>query len=184
MKYLLLILMFFTLPLHAEPSWVWSHEGGSKINQKDLKYTIDEVIDTLPVDDAFKILIYETLVVETRAGAFPYDAAAKNWRNYGIAQIRADTAEWLMDYLYKTNRDFFSEVYKYYDAEQSMEQNLYSNVPFSIAVCAMLYNHRIKTDSLDTVRDRAIAWKKYYNTPRGVGTVNGYVSRIHEFNRS
>lgn len=162
-----------------EPSIVWYHDGGKSINEKDFHYTIDEVLNTLPAGkiDGMRDLVYETFIVETRCGAVSYGYAA-TVNNFGIAQIRPDTAEWLMDLLYKRDRNRFSEVYKYYDPETSLSHNLLVNVPFSIAICAELYAYRLRDRSIKTLQARANAWKELYNTKHGAGTPAIYVNRV------
>ena len=159
---------------------IWYHEGGSELDAGELDKTIRVVLDTLPAGkiSGMTSLISETLFVETRSGAFSYTKAAETWQNYGIAQIRADTARWFMDVLYKRDKRRFSEVYKYYDPESTLEHNLLVNVPFSIALCAELYAWRLKGAPIDTLHQRASAWKRYYNTSKGLGTVEGYKKRV------
>lgn len=175
---LLLASIFFCLPAKAEI--VWYHEGGEYIDPAKLDHTIEFALSSTPGGNipGMKELVFETLVVETRAGSFGYTAAAGNWQNYGIAQIRADTARWLLEMLFKRDRAAFSGVYQYYDPESSLEHNLLTNVPFSIALCAELYAWRLKGRPIGTLHQRAIAWKTYYNTYKGVGTVEGYMKRV------
>lgn len=180
---LLLLTSIFSCSLsHADEfeDILWYHYGGEKIDPRALDTTITEVLKTLPNGNITGMhdLVFETLVVETRAGSFSYKAAAENWQNYGIAQIRADTAEWFLGMLFERDRARFSEIYKYYDPEQTIEHNLMVNVPFSIALCAELYAWRLKGKPIDTLHKRAIAWKTYYNTSKGAGTVEGYKKRV------
>lgn len=186
---MLMTLKNFVFSLLLMPSFcfaadglLWWHYGGTEVDQQQLDATIDEVLGTLPNGNiaGMRELVYETLVVETRCGAASYQYAAENWRNYGIAQIRADTATWFLEMLFKRDRDRFSEIYKYYDPESTMERNLLVNVPFSIALCAELYAWRLKGQPIATKMQRAIAWKKHYNTPKGVGSVQGYLRRVQK----
>lgn len=182
-----LIISFITvlmcMPAHADSDFLlWYHDGGKTINHKDLSVTIDNVLKEMPAGDikGMRELIGETLAIETRCGMHSYTAAAENWRNYGIAQIRADTAHWLMDMLYRRDKARFSAVYQWYDPEVPMEANLLGNIPFSIAICAELYAWRLKGRPIENVTQRAIAWKKYYNTSKGIGTIEGYLARSKE----
>lgn len=180
---LLLLTSVFSTPLVQANEFediLWYHYGGEPIGPEVLDNTITEVLKTLPNGSITGMhdLVLETLVVETRAGSFSYDAAAKNWQNYGIAQIRADTAMWFLGMLFERDKVRFGSIYKYYDPEQTMEHNLLVNVPFSIALCAELYAWRLKGKPIDTLHKRAIAWKQYYNTSKGVGTVEGYMKRV------
>lgn len=179
---LLLIAIIFCSPAKAD-DLLWYHDGGKDVDQALLMRTIDWVLSETPCGSipGMRDLVFETLVVETRAGSFGYTAAAENWQNYGIAQIRADTARWLLEMLFKRDRAAFSGVYQYYDPESSLEHNLLTNVPFSIALCAELYAWRLKGRPIGTLRQRAIAWKKYYNTYKGAGSVEGYVKRVQSW---
>ena len=179
MKKLIIFLTLFLSNISTAETLLWYHDGGKTIDHPQLIETIENVLKTLPAGKIRNMdkLVHETLMVETTCGSHDYTYASVNWKNYGIAQIRADTAMWLLDTLFRTDRARFSEVYKYYDPETSMEHNLMCNVPFSIAICAELYHHRLKGHPLNTLHERASAWKRYYNTYKGAGTVNYYIAK-------
>ena len=77
-------------------SLIWYHSGGKPIDHQRLTETIENVLGSLPAGKipGMQNLVRETLAIESHSGTYSYEKAAKNWRNYGIAQIRIDTAEW------------------------------------------------------------------------------------------
>ena len=163
---------------------VWTHSGGSYVDELELYQTVHAVIwnqPNLPHTDEMVNLVYETLMVESNLGQVSYDYAAKNWRNYGMAQIREDTAEYLIGWLHKTREDAAAALLQYYDKNLSLRDNLLVNVPFSIAVAAQYYRHRIPDiqANISTPVDRAKVWKSVYNGP-GAGTVNVYLNRVKQ----
>lgn len=115
---------------------IWTHEGGSYVDELELYQTVHAVIwnqPNLPHTDEMVNLVYETLMVESNLGQVSYDYAARNWRNYGMAQIREDAAEYLIGWLHKVRRDAAFTLLQYYDTNLSLKDNLLTNVPFSIA---------------------------------------------------
>src|SRR5574344_114715 len=71
-------------------------------------YTIvDETIQEFDIDIHHRNnlnLIFETLIAETKAGQFSYAKAAKNYKNYGIAQMRLNNAEFLKSYIKRVSK--------------------------------------------------------------------------------
>ena len=163
---------------------IWTHEGGSYVDELELYQTVHAVIwnqPNLPHTDEMVNLVYETLMVESNLGQVSYDYAARNWHNYGMAQIREDTAEYLIVWLHKVRRDAAFTLLQYYDTNLSLKDNLLTNVPFSIAVASQYYWHRIPDiqANITTPEDRAKVWKSVYNGP-GAGTVNIYLNRVKQ----
>ena len=162
------------------------HEGGSYLDGLQMRQTVYAVVNSMPnvphINEVYD-LIYETAVVETNLGSVPYTYAAENWNNFGIAQIRHDTAEYLLSWLKKVRPDAYNSVMTYYILDMSLEDNLLVNVPFSLAIAAQYYWHRVKDLEVNirTLEDRAKVWKSFYNSPSGVGTVNGYINRVKKF---
>lgn len=163
---------------------IWTHDGGSYVDELELYQTVHAVIwnqPNLPHTDEMVDLVYETLMVETNLGQVSYDHAAEMWHNYGIAQIREDTAAYLLGWLQKTRPDAYVAMVQYRDDSRSLAGNLLTNVPFSIAVAAQYYWHRIPDiqANISTPLDRAKVWKSVYNCT-GVGTVNIYLNRVKQ----
>lgn len=161
---------------------ILKHKGGSKLNDLDMMQTIYSVVSKMPnIPHTTEVidLIYETIIVETNVGGASYTYAAKNWHNYGIAQIREDTAEYLLQWLGDIRPEAKTAVMSYYDKKLSLKDNLLVNVPFSVAVAAQYYWHRVGDlqANILTLEDRAKVWKAFYNGP-GAGTVNVYINRV------
>lgn len=175
--------MVYSSELDLEPV-IQKHSGGSALSDIQLLADITAIVDDLPnVPHTREVvdLVYETIVVETNLGRVPYTYAAEKWHNYGLCQFREDTASYLLSWLDKVRPDAKAAVMKYYDDELSFKDNLLTNVPFSIAMTAQYYWHRLDDlqANIATVEDRAKVWKSFYNGP-GAGTVNVYLDRVEE----
>ncbi len=157
------------------------HEGGSDLERDKLLATAEHVISSMsniPYDENVVYLVMETFMVETHMGSYGYAKSAKV-NNFGIGQIRPDTARDTLDWLSMLRRDVYEDVMAYYDDSMSLEDNLLVNVPFSIAMCTQIYWRKVPdlgANSSDLVR-RAMAWKSAYNSPLGAGTVNVYLAK-------
>ena len=161
------------------------HKGGEQLNYNKLKNTVIYVINKLPNLDASKNrltdLVLETFIVETHLGKSNYTESAKR-NNFGIAQIRADTAEDVLKILRKDKKTY-NELMSFYNFNMSLRDNLLYNVKFSIAMCSEYYYLRNSNlyNEIHTLRHRAKQWKKNYNTYKGAGSVQIYVDRVEKF---
>lgn len=161
------------------------HKGGEQLNYNKLKNTVIYVINKLPNLDASKNrltdLVLETFIVETHLGKSNYAESAKR-NNFGIAQIRADTAEDVLKILRKDKKTY-NELMSFYNFNMSLRDNLLYNVKFSIAMCSEYYYLRNSNlyNEIHTLRHRAKQWKKNYNTYKGAGSVQIYVDRVEKF---
>ena len=161
------------------------HKGGEQLNYNKLKNTVIYVINKLPNLDASKNrltdLVLETFIVETHLGKSNYAESAKR-NNFGIAQIRADTAEDVLKILRKDKKTY-NELMSFYNFNISLRDNLLYNVKFSIAMCSEYYYLRNSNlyNEIHTLRHRAKQWKKNYNTYKGAGSVQIYVDRVEKF---
>ena len=165
---------------------ICTHKGGSKVNYNHLQETVTAVLAPFKIvkeSRDLEKLVYETMIVETRLGESHYGYASKNYRNYGIAQIRVETAKDLKEYLKRVSSEDYNRLISLYDQSKSEKENLLYNVPYSIAVCGLYYICRDANifQKIYTVADRAKAWKKYYNTYKGAGTPEVYLKRVKEF---
>lgn len=168
------------------PIHIWSHSGGKRLDTKRLITTIDAVLQRMPnvkSSKKFTALILETFLVETDLGLADFEKAANRQRNYGIAQFTMGTAKDILQYLKKTRKDVYDVVMSMYNDKLSLRDNLVHNTPFSIALCAQLYLRCIPDihPNIHTVRQRATAWKVYYNSIYGQGTIENYVTKVNYF---
>ena len=161
------------------------HKGGKQLNYSRLKNTVIYVINKLPNLNVSKNrltdLVLETFIVETHLGKSNYAESAKR-NNFGIAQIRADTAEDVLKILRKDKKTY-NELMSFYNFNMSLRDNLLYNVKFSIAMCSEYYYLRNSNlyNEIHTLRHRAKQWKKNYNTYKGAGSVQIYVDRVEKF---
>lgn len=149
---------------------------------------IDETIREFEIDIHHRNnsnLIFETLIVETNAGQFSYAKAAKNYKNYGIAQMRLDNAEFLKRYIKNKSKHDYAILMHLRNNSKSEEWNLMHNVRYSVALCLIHYYQRDKNISKKAhcLGRRAKIWKKHYNTIKGKGTPEKYISRVQNFNK-
>lgn len=161
------------------------HVGGSMLDLDDLRTTIQFVISRMPnieYNENYVELTLETSYIETRAGGHSYDKSAKR-NNFGLLQIRHDTAEDTLRWLRLIERgDVVEAVMQFYDEDKTLEENLLTNVPFSIAMAIQIYWRKVP-DLYSNTRDllsRAIIWKSAYNTYLGEGTIAAYQERYVE----
>ena len=148
---------------------ILKHNGGSQLKHSEVKQTVQTVL--------------ETMIVETLVGKSKYDYSSTNYRNYGIAQIRTETAKDVLDWLQRKDPNTYTKVVSLMNPKVSLKQNLLCNVPFSIAICAEYYFRRNANLHLDiqTVESRAKQWKKNYNTYKGLGTEEIYCQRVQNY---
>ena len=171
---------------YRKPIRIWTHSGGKRLNTNHLTTTIEAVLQRMPnvkSSKKFTALILETFLVETDLGLADFEKAANRQRNYGIAQFTMGTAKDTLQYLKKTRSDVYEVVMDMYDRRLSLRDNLMYNTPFSIALCAQLYLRCIPDihPNIHTVRQRATAWKVYYNSIYGQGTIQNYITKVNYY---
>lgn len=177
--------------LYVEPDMgeirITTHRGKRYLNYSETRDTVVAVLSSLnniPTTDDMVNLIIETFITETHFGKADFTSAAKRYANYGLGQLRLDTAKETLQWLIWINRrDVYDTIMSYYDESLSMEDNLMYNVPFSIAMTAEVYWRKLPdlASNIKTKIARAIVWKSVYNTQYGLGTVNKYLQRVDEF---
>lgn len=158
------------------------------LNGNKLYTVIDETIREFEINIHHRNnsnLIFETLIAETKAGQFSYAKAAKNYKNYGIAQMRLDNAEFLKRYIKNKSKHDYAILMHLRNNSKSEEWNLMHNVRYSVALCLIHYYQRDKNISKKAhcLEQRAKIWKKHYNTIKGKGTPEKYISRVQNFNK-
>lgn len=167
---------------------ILKHSGGRQLKHSEVKETVTNVLENLDNlnhinQSNLRDLVLETMIVETLVGKSKYDYSSTNYRNYGIAQIRTETAKDVLDWLQRKDPNTYTKVVSLMNSKVSLKQNLLSNVPFSIAICAEYYLRRNSNLHLDirTLEARAHQWKKNYNTYKGLGTVQIYCQRVQDY---
>ena len=167
---------------------ILKHSGGRQLKHSEVKETVTNVLENLDNlnhinQTNLRDLVLETMIVETLVGKSKYDYSSTNYRNYGIAQIRTETAKDVLEWLQRKDPNTYTKVVSLMNSKVSLKQNLLYNVPFSIAICAEYYLRRNSNLHLDirTLEARAQQWKKNYNTYKGLGTVQIYCQRVHDY---
>ena len=162
------------------------HPGGEYLDPKLLLELVKSTIKDFDINLNHKnntVLIYETLITETLGGQYPYDYAHDNYKNYGIAQFRLETAYFLRAFIKRVSKHDYNLLMSLRVKDKSEKWNLMYNVKYSIALCFIYYFHRDKhiAEKAKYLEYRAKLWKTHYNTYKGKGTSENYVERVQEY---
>ena len=162
------------------------HPGGEYLDPKLLLELVKSTIKDFDINLNHKnntVLIYETLITETLGGQYPYDYAHDNYKNYGIAQFRLETAYFLRAFIKRISKHDYNLLMSLRVKDKSEKWNLMYNVKYSIALCLIYYFHRDKhiAEKAKYLEYRAKLWKTHYNTYKGKGTSENYVERVQEY---
>lgn len=158
-------------------------KGGKRIAVADMRRLVKNVCIQLPhvkTNENVISLIVETAIAESSGGYYIDEKTG----DLGILQIRASTANDLLNWLDYQHKDIRTAILKLKNARWSMEDNLRYNVPFSIAVSITEYWRKAGpsySQHIDTVEQRAVMWTSVYNTSKGKGTVNKYKTRVDKY---
>lgn len=164
----------------------WTHHGGKTLNHDEFRELVIAIIRQMPnvrVTKDLVDLIVETAIVETRLGGSTYKYAAQRG-NYGLMQFCKGPAKDVLARLEKESQATYDLIMnKWYKKELSLEQNLLTNVPFSVALSVQYYLQRGNNlhKNITTVHQRARMWKRFYNSPAGAGTPEKYVAQVQNF---
>ena len=162
------------------------HKGGEYLDPKLLLELVKSTIKDFDINlnhENNTVLIYETLITETLGGQYPYNHARDNYKNYGIAQFRLETAYFLKAFIKRISEHDYNLLLSLRVKDKSEKWNLMYNVKYSIALCLIYYFHRDKNiaSKAKYLEYRAKLWKTHYNTYKGKGTSENYVSRVQEY---
>ena len=162
------------------------HKGGEYLDPNLLLELVKSTIKDFEINlnhENNTVLIYETLITETLGGQYPYDYAHKNYRNYGIAQFRLQTAYFLKAFIKRISEHDYNLLLSLRVKDKSEKWNLMYNVRYSIALCLIYYFQRDKNiaSKAKYLEHRAKLWKTHYNTTKGKGTSENYVARVQEY---
>lgn len=162
---------------------VW--KGGSVVNTKKFKQTIEHVLHTLPhikVDKRIVVLLMETAAIESNCGYYMTQRGGGEAR--GIFQMNISTYDDTLDWLKKYKTKAYVAVTKFYRKKNSKEWNYRYNIPFQIAMAASYYWRYIGSDlndHLGTVVERAMMYKLVWNTKHGATTPAKYLNDIDTY---
>lgn len=162
------------------------HKGGEYLDPNILFDLVKNTIKNFDINlnnEANTILIYETLITETLGGQYPYSYACYNYKNYGIAQFRVETANFLKGFIKRVSKHDYNLLMSLRVNDKSEKWNLMYNVKYSIALCLIYYFHRDRNiaSKAKYLESRAQLWKTHYNTYKGKGTSENYVERVQKY---
>ena len=162
------------------------HRGGEYLDPNLLFDLVKNTIKNFDINlnnEANTILIYETLITETLGGQFPYDYAHDNYKNYGIAQFRVETSNFLKGFIKRVSKHDYNLLMSLRVNDKSEKWNLMYNVKYSIALCLIYYFQRDRNiaSKAKYLESRAQLWKTHYNTNYGLGTPENYVKRVQKY---
>lgn len=143
-----------------------------------LHRTIEAVLPQLPhvrTTPNLVQFVMEIFMAETCLGQYTTGSG-----QYGLAQFRSRSATHLLNWTKTIHPDVYESLMSFYNNELSLKDNLISNIPFNIAMCATYFWHRVPDyqERITSVEERAILWKTVYNTRSGKGIVSKYLARI------
>ena len=162
------------------------HKGGEYLDPNLLFDLVKNTIKNFEINlnnEANTILIYETLITETLGGQYPYDYASYNYKNYGIAQFRVETANFLKGFIKRVSKHDYNLLMSLRVKDKSEKWNLMYNVKYSIALCLIYYYQRDKNiaEKAKYLEYRAQLWKTHFNTSKGLGDSKHYVERVQKY---
>ena len=162
------------------------HKGGEYLDPNLLFDLVKNTIKNFEINlnnEANTILIYETLITETLGGQYPYDYAHDNYKNYGIAQFRVETAKFLKGFIKRVSKHDYNLLMSLRVNDKSEKWNLMYNVKYSIALCLIYYFQRDRNiaSKAKYLESRAQLWKTHYNTSKGLGEPENYVKRVQKY---
>ena len=162
------------------------HKGGEYLDPNILFDLVKNTIKNFEINlnnETNTILIYETLITETLGGQYPYDYAHDNYKNYGIAQFRVETANFLKGFIKRVSEHDYNLLMSLRVNDKSEKWNLMYNVKYSIALCLIYYFQRDRNiaSKAKYLESRAQLWKTHYNTSKGLGEPENYVKRVQKY---
>ena len=159
------------------------------IGQKELEAVVRETFRRLPhirtTPGAVSLLV-ETAIVESMGGYYliGYKKSGKESGDYGVFQIRINTAKDTLAWLKNDHKDVHESLMSMYNKKQTLKWNITHNVPFSTALAVTYYwrrdPHRL-VHGVSTIECRANFWLDEYNTTYGAGTKEAYIKRVNSF---
>ena len=162
------------------------HKGGEYLDPNILFDLVKNTIKNFEINlnnEANTILIYETLITETLGGQYSYTYARDNYKNYGIAQFRVETANFLKGFIKRVSKHDYNLLMSLRVNDKSEKWNLMYNVKYSIALCLIYYFQRDRNiaSKAKYLESRAQLWKTHYNTSKGLGESKHYVERVQKY---
>lgn len=153
------------------------------MNIKQLKYNI--VIPTLKsiglFSEAAINIIMGTAYQESGGGYYIHQI---NGPALGIYQMEPNTYNEIIDWYRSNNQDILFKVLDLTEYDRiPLPERLMYDIQYATAMCRLYYYH-INTPLPDSNDIESIAkyWKKYYNTKKGKGTVEQFITNYEKYN--
>lgn len=150
------------------------------MNIKQLRDLIFETMEYcgMVISDSAVNLLVGTICQESACGEYLKQIKGPAC---GICQIEPNTAKDIINNYILKRVNLFTAYSRLYNKNLTLEQNLCYNLMFSIFMCRIFYL-RFAEKIPDTLEGQAKYWKKYYNTSKGKGTVEQYITNYRRFN--
>lgn len=175
-KILILALFLLTVPFS-------SHSREARIGAVELSFIIEDVLEALPLQyNPYKIDLHELLLFTSQAESDLYFHTKTRFAS-PIMQIEFSTVDYLNKNVLPKNKELNSirnhsmsflgtmRSFEELDIEHRLKKDIWLEVGYAL----ILYLHRIKDMSeLKHLDGMANAYKRYYNTHSGKGTVETF----------
>lgn len=159
--------------------------GGSYLDKDLLSSTINQVIEDLNITSPEKKGKVLKFLLEIAAIESDLGLIVKQHRGpaRGIFQIIPSTFDFVLKTLKKDHPEIYQTVMTYYAPDKSKDWNRQYNVKLgaalSLTYCYMMTEWKLET-KLDTRKQRAIIYKKKYNTNTHAYLIPRYISRAEK----
>jgi len=165
----------------------WTTWCGKKFIDSKKMYEITKIVlkrmPHIKLNEDVINLVVETCIAESNGGYYIKSLGG----DYGVLQLRIETVNDMLKWLKHNHKDIYIATEQFKNPKLSIKDNLEQNIPYSIALCINEYwrkaGHNF-TDHIGTIKERAIMWKSVYNTRKGLGTVNTYISRNENYEKT
>ena len=145
---------------------------------ESIKDIIDDVLTSLedvgiPNTEEARALVFETGMAES--GYRALEGYGRGNPAVSFWQIEPATIRDIWENYISYRKKLITAVYKLGLIEESKEFCIFSNIALASAFCRIHY--RRQPGSIpESMPARASYWKKWYNTPKGKGTVDHYIA--------
>lgn len=129
-------------------------------------------------------LVLCTFQAETQFNAVRQDLGKHRYgKGYGLPQMEKLTFDDHVEHMEKRNPEIMELIIKICNLNEfpDVEALTWND---RLAVCMTRYHYKRVVEPLPAVDDlkgMARYWKKYYNTPMGAGTVEGFIEKCKQF---
>lgn len=154
---------------------VW--EGGKSMPIRHLRRTVETMARHMGIapHECVQTML-EICAVESDLGEI---IRQKNGPALSPWQIEPKSWDHLLDTLRKKHPEWHRKLEVLYRKDRSQEWNRSRNIPYACASAIVFVSLKYPSGfkGLNNIQKRAALWKKWYNTPRGKGTVDMYYEK-------